>query len=208
MLHKLVDNVYAINLPGSTDRRANIDKQCFDIGTHYQLWPAIDGRAENVEWHESDYAKNVHGWTQGAAGLVYTTINIIKDAKEKGYKSILILEDDIVFRPRIYETAVDAMKHLPEDWELFHLAAQHFKTPGRKGNLLQLEGAWSCQAYMVHERAYDMYLEWLELVDRPIDSITAEKFHPRGKSFSTIIKQIVTLPNDSTIRGKFMNYNV
>ena len=53
---------------------------------------------KNVEYTNNDANSKYEGWTQGAAGLVYTTINIIKDAKEKGYKSIMIMEDDIVFK--------------------------------------------------------------------------------------------------------------
>jgi GR25 family glycosyltransferase involved in LPS biosynthesis len=208
MIHDLVDKVYAINLPQSKARRANIEKQCFDQGIKYEIFPAIDGIKNNVEWFESEHAKNVHGWTQGAAGLVYTTIGIIKDAKEKGYKSILILEDDIIFKPQATMDIENCVKALPNDWELFHFAVQNFRSPQRVGRHLScLRGAWSCQAYMVSERIYDEYLKWLELVDRPIDSITAEKIHPRGRSFSPVVNQIITQPNMSEIRKQYMNYN-
>lgn len=209
MLHKHVDKVYVVNLPESTDRAANIAKQCYDIGCQYELFPAIDGRKENVDWFENQYAKNVHGWTQGAAGLVYTTINIINDAKKKGYKSIFIMEDDIKFKPIVNEIVDECVKNLPDNWDLFHLTAQHFRQPQRMGpNLLRLNGAWSCQAYMISERAYDKYLKWLELVDRPIDSVTAEKIHTEGNSFAPLTNLIITDPNISTIRGEFINYNV
>lgn len=209
MLHKHVDKVYVVNLPTSKDRAANIAKQCYNIGCKYELFPAIDGRKEDVEWFENQYAKDVHGWTQGAAGLVYTTINIIEDAKKKGYKSILILEDDIKFKPMVNEIVDECVKTLPENWDMFHLTAQHFKQPQRLGpSLLRLNGAWSCQAYMVNERIYDKYLEWLKLVDRPIDSVTSEKIHSRGNSFAPLTNLIITDPNVSTIRGSFINYNV
>ena len=134
---------------------------------------------------------------------------MIKHAKEKGYKSILILEDDIIFKPKIFEETEKGFKGLPEDWELFHLCSQNFRVPRRLGKrLVRLTGAWSCQAYMVSERAYDEYLSWLELLDRPIDAVTSGVFHPKGNSYSLFIPQIITRPNDSTIRGQFMNYKV
>jgi hypothetical protein len=61
---------------------------------------------------------------------------------------------------------------------------------------------------MVSERIYDEYLEWLELVDRPIDSITSRIIHPRGKSYASINDLITTVPNYSTIRGTMMNYGI
>jgi len=209
MLHKKVDKVYGINLPSSVERRENLERECYKIGTQFKLVPAIDGVAENVAWYETGYAKDVHGWTQGAAGLVYTTINIIEEAKRSGYEKILILEDDIVFTPNVTEVFNQCIDELPDNWELFHLAAQHFVTPQRCGrSLLGLRGAWSCQAYAVHANVFDEYLKWLKLVDRPIDSITGEIIHPKGNSYSTIANQIITVPNMSTIRKSFMNYNV
>ena len=165
MLHKLVDKVYAVSLPSSRDRQKNIAEQCHKIGTRYYLWPAIDGRKADVEWYENQYAKDQYGWTQGAAGLVHTTMAIIRDAKDKGYKSILILEDDIIFKSTVYEVTKQCLENLPEDWDMFHLTATNTKPPRRIGkHLHRLESAWSCQAYIVHERAYDEYLEWLAAV--------------------------------------------
>jgi hypothetical protein len=184
--------------------------ECHKIGTHFELVEAIDGRKENVEYVHNEWNSKHDGWTQGAAGLVYTTKNIILEAKEKGYKSIMIMEDDIVFKDNAYKDAKKLFDQLPEDWELFHLASQNYvrKLPRRMGDLLQLTGAWSCQIYMISERIYDEYLEWLELVDRPIDSITSQVIHPRGKSFAPVIDLIKTIPNYSTIRDMNINYGI
>lgn len=208
MFQNIVDKVYAINLKSSKDRRQNIITQCHSIGTHFEIVDAIDGRKEDVSWVQNEYNSKYDGWTQGAAGLVYTTINIIKDAKKKGYKTIMIMEDDIVFRPGAYKEAKKLLSGLPSDWEILHLAAQHFKAPKRMGNLLKCAGAWSCQIYMLNENMFDEYLEWLELVDRPIDSITSQVFHPKGNSYSPIGDLIETIPNWSTIREMNMNYGV
>jgi GR25 family glycosyltransferase involved in LPS biosynthesis len=208
MFHKLVDNVYVINLKKSKDRLKNIQLQCHKVGTKFELVEAVDGVKENVEYEHNETNSGYDGWTQGAAGLVYTTMNIIKDAKEKGYKSIMIMEDDIVFRGMAYKIAKDGFDLLPDNWELFHLAAQHIIKPRFFGKLFQLRGAWSCQIYALSERIYDEYLEWLELVDRPIDSITSNVFHKRGNSYSLQRDIIDTIPNWSTIRQMNINYGV
>lgn len=210
MFHKLVDKVYAINLKVSEERRENIQSQCHKIGTHFELVEAIDGREDNVKWVSNDWNSKYDGWTQGAAGLVYTTINIIKEAKKNKYKSIMILEDDIFFKINAYKICKDLIRNLPKDWELFHLAHQDCsgKRVKRFGKLIKLNASWSCQAYMISERVYDEYLEWLELVDRPIDSITSQIIHPRGKSYAPITELILTLPNYSTIRGMNINYGL
>ena len=211
MFHKLVDKVYAINLKSSEDRLSNIQRECHKIGTHFEIVEAIDGRKENVTWERNDWNSKYDGWTQGAAGLVHTTIKIIKEAKAKKYKSIMIMEDDIVFKPNAYKETKSLMRELPETWELFHLAQQSYysnKPPRREGNLLELQCSWSCQIYMIHERVFDEYLEWLELVDRPIDSITSRIIHPKGNSYSPLSDLIITVPNYSTIRGMEINYGI
>jgi GR25 family glycosyltransferase involved in LPS biosynthesis len=207
MFHKLVDKVYAINVESSKERRANIFDQCHKIGTHFELVKAVDGRKENVEYIRNEANSKYDGWTQGAAGLVYTTRGIIHDAKRKGYKTIMILEDDIVFGNGAYEETKTLLRTLPSNWELFHLAAQNFSPPRIMGRTIKLTGAWSCQAYILHERIFDTYLEWLGLVDRPIDSITSGVIHPRGRSFAPFRPLIKTVPNWSDIREMNMNYN-
>ena len=209
MFHKLVDKVYAINLAESEGRRNNILSQCHKIGTHFELVEAVNGVEENVEWVQNEFNKKHEGWTQGAAGLVHTTKGIIQDAKDKGYKSIMIMEDDIVFKENAYKEGKKLFNQLPDNWELFHLASQNYKGRHRRlGDLIRLTGAWSCQIYMIHERIYDEYLEWLDLVDRPIDSITSLIIHPRGNSYAPISDLIHTIPNYSTIRGIEINYGI
>jgi hypothetical protein len=209
MFQNLVDKVYAINLKSSKDRRNNIMRQCHSIGTHFKMIEAIDGRAENVYWVKNEWNSKYDGWTQGAAGLVYTTIKIIEDAKSNGYKSIMIMEDDIIFKYNAYKEAKILFECLPDNWEFFHLASQNYSfTPKRIGNLHKLTGSWSCQIYMISERVYDEYLDWLKLVDRPIDSITSGVFHPRGNSYAPIVDLIKTIPNYSTIRDMEINYGI
>ena len=210
MFHKLVDKVYAINLPSSEDRRSNIYHQCHKIGTHFELVEAIDGREKDVYWVHNDWNSRYDGWTQGAAGLVHTTIKIIKDAKAKKYKSIIIMEDDIVFKHNAYKESKKLFIQVPKDWELFHFAHQNYSSEllERLGDLRILKSSWSCQMYAIKESIYDEYLEWLELVDRPIDSITSQVFHPKGNSYSPIQPLIETIPNYSTIRDMQINYGI
>lgn len=210
MLQKLVDKVYVINLKSSKDRRDSIYNECHKIGTHFKLVEAIDGREENVKWVKNKWNSRYDGWTQGAAGLVHTTIGIIEEAKAKKHKSIMIIEDDVIFKKDVYKKAKKYFSLLPKDWEFLHLAHQNYSKNmlGRIGPLQILESSWSCQIYAINENVYDEYLEWLELIDRPIDSITSQIFHPRGKSYGPIIDLIETVPNYSTIRDMEINYGV
>ena len=209
MFHKLVDNVYVINLERSKDRRKGITAELHKLGCTFEFFKAIDGREEKVKYHSNEIMSQQEGWNEGAAGLVYTTINIIKDAKAKGYKSVLIMEDDLIFHPKAYENIKLTLSRLPSNWKLFHFALQHTIPPTMYGMYAyRINGGWSCQAYIIKEEIYDEYLEYLELVDRPIDSVTSDFLHPQGFAYCPTRKIIKTVPNISTIRGEFINYGV
>ena len=203
MYHKLFDNVYVINLKRSDDRRKSIKEQLWRIGCKYEMFEATDGHDLDIEIDEEN--KLMDGWTKGSNGLVDTTIRIIRDAKEKGYKDILILEDDIIFAhgdTRLIKRIKDY------NWELIHLAAHDYRRAVYMCDIRQLRGAWSCQAYAVNSNIYDEYLDWLELRNRPIDWITSNVFHTRGKSYAPVKNIIITKPNLSTIRDAYVDYRL
>lgn len=208
MIHTYFDHTYVINIPLIYQDRLNlITHQCAQIGLEFEVFPGVDGYRTDFTWDETNTA-TMPGWTKGAAGLVYTTINIINDAKAKGYKNILILEDDLIFKPNTNKKVEEAMASLPSDWELFHFAATHHIQPDWSGNrLIRLNGSWSCQMYAINSSIYDLYLEELQKVDKPIDVITSEIFHPRSKSYAINPSIIETVPNFSTIRNRFINHS-
>lgn len=201
----MFDRVYVINRPVDITRREEIIKELQGICDTYKLFPAVDGWNETIEFKVTEDNKIYDGWTPGAAGLVETTIQIIKEAKENKYKQILILEDDLKFNYSLQE-AVKSFNRVPDNWELMHFASKDYIRPKRLGKLKRLAGAWSCQIYGVSERIYDEYLSELSKKDKPIDLITSSVFHPRGNSYATRHDVITTYPNFSSIRNKQVNY--
>ena len=199
------DKIYVINREKDTARRALITSQLDPICDEYTLFPATDGWAEDIPFIETKENMLYEGWTRGAAGLVDTTIKIVDEAVKNGYEQILIMEDDLVFNSFLFK-ADDVLAALPGDWELFHLASNDYKRSRRQGKLRKLAGAWSCQMYAVHSRAYKEYLEQLRARDKPIDLVTSAYFHPKGNSYSARYDMVNTVPNLSSIRDKFVHY--
>ena len=199
------DMVYVVNRPCDFERKANIEHELSSLCKHYVLFEATDGWKDHVPMIINEKNKNWDGWTKGAAGLVDTTIRILEDAKKNAYQSILILEDDIIINTMISQ-AVDDFKRVPQNWELFHFTSTDYKRPLRIGKLKKLTGAWSCQMYAINSSIYDEYIRQLKEFDKPIDVITSEYFHPRGKSFALRYNVVNTVPNQSSIRNKFVNY--
>lgn len=203
-LFKEFGHVYVINRACDKDRRDHITREL--QGVDFELFEATDGW-ENQHLFKKDETNQVwDGWTPGAAGLVDTKIRILKDAIEKGYENILVMEDDIVFNYMFNKQSKLCWDMKPENWELFHFAAKDYARPQRMGKIKRLKSAWSCQIYAINSSIYQEYIDQLVDFDKPIDLVTSKYFHPRGNSYATKYNMIDTLPNMSAIRNKFVHY--
>ena len=90
MLNEFFDKVYVINLADAEDRLEDFTKEAVRTGIEFTRVEAIPGSDESVVMNGIEG----EGWNRNAAALAKTTLNIIKDAKLKGYKKIFIFEDD------------------------------------------------------------------------------------------------------------------
>ena len=74
-----IDKIFYINLDKRADRREEIEKELSDYGLDAERYAGI-------------YTPH-----SGIVGCGYSHLNVLKLAKERGYKNVLILEDDIQF---------------------------------------------------------------------------------------------------------------
>ena len=78
------DCVYVLNLDHRTDRLLNITNQFEQINLKFVRFPAIKDKV-------------------GRDGCRFSHIAMLQDAKSKGYKNILICEDDLLIRKKLVE---------------------------------------------------------------------------------------------------------
>ena len=78
-MSKNIDKIMYINLDRRTDRREEIEKELDQFELPYERFSAI------------------HSSIKGIIGCTKSHLEIVKLAKERGYKNILILEDDFTF---------------------------------------------------------------------------------------------------------------
>ena len=165
------------------------------------------------------------GYWAGAAGCTLSHRNAIKTAKEKGWRNVLIMEDDAVT-----QDMPDAMQLLDEIFPL--LTGQYMlyfgysrptpygkcvKKVGKHG-LWQTEGVLSTFAYLVPESMYDLLLaemptdenvwEW-HSIHRAIDSFYRDTVAARHGVKMYVIQPDLILHVDgaSDINGKNVVYD-
>lgn len=99
--------------------------------------------------------------------------NIIQIAKDRGYKNVLVLEDDAVFYKNdvaisIIEKSLDELSKI-EDWDVFFLGANlHDKELNlQSDHLIKCDCCISSHAYILNEKCFDKVLA--NGFDKPFD---------------------------------------
>jgi hypothetical protein len=125
-----------INLDRRTDRRADFEAECSRMGIRVERFPAI-----------------VHP-LGGALGCSASHLQVLKLARERGYPSVMVFEDDFEFLISNEEFAA-VLASLPEDYDVvmlgYNLCRGDDYTP-QFGRTLE---AQTTSGYIVHQKAYD-----------------------------------------------------
>ena len=77
-MSKYIDKIFYINLEKRTDRRHDIENELNDFDLSYERFKAIETE-------------------DGMTGCANSHLAVLKLAKERGHKNVLILEDDFMF---------------------------------------------------------------------------------------------------------------
>lgn len=149
--------------------------------------------------------------TAGAFGYISTYINLLKDAKSKGYESILIFEDDVILSKDFNERLETFSSSLPKTWKFIGLgasqydwssvdlakaASQGFYTPKQ----LHTCGSF---AIAIHSNVFDELIELQSLYEAPFDHLPLGEIYDKYPSDCFITYPYMVMPDvrNSSIRG-------
>ena len=140
---KFIDKVIYINLDHRSDRRYEIESELDKMGLSYERFPAIKDE-------------------RGAMGCCKSHLAVLKKAREKGYKTLLVLEDDFKFlmdRP-LLEKTIQQLSQVPFDVCLFAYNTNdlhHSDYPF----LSKITNAQTTSGYLVKSHYYDTLItQW------------------------------------------------
>jgi len=199
------DKVYLVNLDRRPDRLENFKKQVekYNLG-NYERISAVDGLTINL----FDFGNKLKS---GELGLVLTNLQIIKDAKLKKYKNILILEDDCEFLDEV-EKIEDYFKVLPSDWDMLYMGGNHNTHMGIKGpvvvneKVIKLHSTYSTHFIGIKDTLFDHIEIILSKHQDPLDVsyVKLQKIFNVYSFYPAIAKQIVDF---SDIQNSVTDYN-
>jgi hypothetical protein len=142
-MEKYIDKIFYINLDRRIDRRTEIEGELSRMGLSGERFPAIQ--------HD-----------KGFIGCSLSHLELIKIAKQRGYKNVLILEDDFQFI-LTKEKVQDNMTKFFESnlsYDIVMLAYNHRgKLESNTHIVSKINNAKTTAGYLVHNKVYD------ELID-------------------------------------------
>ena len=193
MLNNLFDKIYLINLDKRKDRFEKFLKISEKYNFSFDRISAFDGNLlldkdftycdKKISFVKNEFYKHIPGtffdienyhdrYFKGCVGCLLSHLEILKLAKKNQYKSILILEDDVVFSENFETKLENLSKNFPEEWEMFYLSGSLIKEGKKFEYYSELESAHTTHSYAVNYSVYDVLIKLLEknLYIKPVDS--------------------------------------
>ena len=192
------EEIYCINLDERTDRWEHAQKEFEKAG--------IKDRVIRFSAIKDN---------DGRVGIIKSNLGIVKLAKKKGLKNVLVFEDDVEFivdNPQeILKTSLEQINDLP--WKLFYLGANtHNKLIKIKPNLILLKNAFAVHSMAYNEIIYDTFIKRYEGITRItnygdiLDVYLAQ--HIQDKNICLMVNPMMTtqMNSYSDIEKRVVNY--
>ena len=224
MFNVSFDMIYVINMDSRKDRWAKIIENFnkYDIYNYIRV-PGIPGKEEPHYSEWLSYFKNPKLYPYekkkynrksmkmpGSLGILKTNKIIIEDAISKGYKSILILQDDLIFSKDFYnkfwESYKSILNHNP-DPKIILLGAMQHRWDGIQIDPEKLwyhpissaEGAFAVIVNDCKEEMLDIINSYIMPIDSGALSIIQEKY--TNSCYVIYPNVIISDIKDSDLRG-------
>lgn len=208
----LVDKIFVVNLDKRNDRW---DKMKLQLEKHkitnYERFSAIEPSFENIpSSHYNnmnlEYPKMINcdldKYRTGACGCKYSHVEIVKEAKKRGYKRIMVLEDDAEIINNIYE--------LPVSFEMVMLAGTFYEkiNPVSPNYYLIKRGCLTTLGYILDESVFDLIINEATESGLEIDVFYRTYIHSREKTYIHNPHILRSIQDYSDVIHQETNYDV
>lgn len=181
------DKIFVLNLPERTDRLESVLQEL---------------REHDIQASVVDSIKGDPGWS----GLLKTMKKIFGISLSKGYKNILVLEDDVRFMAPAKPFLENVLPQLPEHYHCFQLGTNLLSIPTRiSENILKISSAYSTHAVAYSREGMELILP---LLDQEVayDILLMKNIQVLGHCYCTFPQLAMQRPGHSDIEGKFVDW--
>ena len=192
------DEIYCINLDERTDRWQHATNEFIKAGIvdrvkRFSAIRDVDGRV----------------------GIIKSNLAIVKIAKEKKLKNVLIFEDDVEFivddPQKVLQQSISQVSNIK--WHLFYLGANtHQKLIKFKPNLILLKNAFAVHSMAYSNLMYDSFInkydniKQIKAFDDILDVYLAQQVQEKGICIMTYPMMTTQMNSYSDIEKREVDY--
>ena len=207
---KFFDTVYVINLANRTDRWESITAKAEAAGLNIARWDAFPATEVDLAIHRiGNRVKK-----PSCVACTLSHFGIYRDALEKGYEKILILEDDADVPPDLHEKLEDFFnKTQLQDFDLLYLgAADKYPPVVINEHMTMSQYTLLTHAKLMSRRGIERMLGIVDTTDEgkvrmTIDVLLAEYLQPFNKTYHITEDIVKIIPSVSDIAGWKRTWN-
>jgi len=160
IVSKCIDHIVYINLNKRPDRKKEMEEELTKMGLSGERFAAIEHK-------------------QGIIGCGMSHLAILKDAKAKGYKNILVLEDDFQFvvDGATFGKELESFFDLNIPYDVLMVSYNCSMKQPYNTIVSRVTNAQTTSGYIVHERFYDTLIHvWEEGLQKLIETGNEPKY--------------------------------
>ena len=197
-------HVLCINLPERKDRRDVTDKELGKYNIEFEYFKASG--PINQEKRAICQTRLLPGET----GAFNSHLNTIQYAKINRWDNVLIIEDDIELCPNFDIKFDEAIRKVPENWDMIYFGGNHESSPVELGNgLLKCTQTFAIHCIAVRWSMYDKLIYACEnnYMTRAVDYLYA-CLHTVSNVYAFSPALTFQRVDYSDIQGKVVDYTI
>ena len=235
-INNTFDHVYIVNLRHHIAKRLKVVSQLRKNNISFDIFEATNGYVGEPFERYQRYSEIPIGQLKrysdfnpreirrgskfiesaGAVGYIYTYLKILNDAKSKGYKKFLILEDDVILCNDFESKFQQFISSVGDDWKILQLGASQYGwesldiNEAAKIGYYQPRRLETCGSFAIafDSSIIDELIEAQQAFEAPFDHLPMGEMYEKylGKCFVAYPNIVMPDVGDSSIRGGRCQY--
>lgn len=205
-----IDKIFIINLDYRTDRKEHIINEMNKHNiTNYEFYTAIKPKIEDVYKWNLNYCNNhIDNYKIGQFGCLTSHIEILKIALARNYNTILILEDDVLFKDD-YNKIFEYSNQINNNYDILYLSGSHINPfTNITTNIKKCTQTYTTHSYLIKKNIINYILDNINNCITEVDVFYANHLQPKFNCYVTYPHITTQIPSFSDIQNKNVTYNL
>ena len=191
-----IDKIFIINLAHRTDRKEHMISEMKKQNiTNYEFFNAIRPSIQDIiEWNPNFCSHVKSGMPSnkflnyqiGCLGCLKSHLEVCKLALSRGYKNILIFEDDTEFTQEFNKLS-EYSAQINNTYDMLYLCGSHIGTHEKiSKNIMKVYGTHTTGSYLITENAMKYFVKNIMSYEKEVDVFYAWDLQKKFNCYCTV----------------------